>query len=51
MSLRKAIQDLINHNEQHQEDEVIEKSLICREYYLLSDFEADNLFISFWNTY
>ncbi len=51
MSLRKVIQDLINHNEQYQEDKVTEKLLSCRECYPLSDFKADIPFISFWNTY
>ncbi len=51
MSLRKAIQDLINNSEQHQEGEVTEKLLNCRECYLLLNFEADDLFVSFWNTY
>src|SRR6266508_1042382 len=51
MSLRKAIQDLINHNEQHQEGLVIERLPSCRECYLLPDFEADDPFVKFWNTY
>src|SRR6266540_6517915 len=51
MSLKKAIQDLINHSEQHQKGPVSEKLLSCRECYLLPDFEADDLFVSFWNTY
>ncbi len=51
MSLRKAIQDLINYNEQHQEGELTEKLLSCRECYLLLDFAADDLFVSFWNIY
>src|SRR6266498_6112391 len=51
MSLKKAIQDLIKHSEQHQEEPVPEKLLSCRECYPLPDFEADDLFVSFWNTY
>ena len=51
MSLKKVIQDLINHSEQHQEGEVTEKLLSCWECYPLPDFEADDLFVSFWNTY
>ena len=51
MLLKKAIQDLINHSEQHQKGPVSEKLLSCRECYLLPDFEADDLFVSFWNTY
>src|SRR6266542_6446531 len=51
MSLKKAIQDLINHSEQHQEGPITEKLLSCRECYPLSDFEADDPFVKFWNTY
>ncbi len=51
MSLKKTIQDLINHSEQHQEGPVSEKLPSCRECYPLPDFEADDSFISFWNTY
>src|SRR6266498_2781649 len=51
MSLKKAIQDLINHSEQHQEGLVSEKLLSCRECYPLSDFETDDPFVKFWNTY
>ncbi len=51
MSLKKAIQDLINHSKQHQEKEVTEKLSSYRECYPLSDFKIDNPFISFWNTY
>jgi len=51
MLLKKVIQDLINYSEQYQEGEVIEKLLSCRECYPLPDFEADDLFVNFWNTY
>ncbi len=51
MSLKKVIQDLINHSEQHQEGPVSEKLLSCRECYPLSDFKSDNPFVEFWNTY
>ena len=51
MSLRKAIQDLINHSEQHQEELASEKLLSYRECYPLPDFKADDPFVSFWNTY
>ncbi len=51
MSLKKAIQDLINHSEQHQEGPVLEKLPSCRECYLLPDFEATDPFVKFWNTY
>ncbi len=47
MSLKKVIQDLINHNEQHQKGPVLEKLLSCRECYPLPDFEADDLFVNF----
>ena len=47
MSLKKAIQDLINYNEQYQEGEIVEKLPSCRECYSLPDFEANNPFISF----
>src|SRR6266498_3036128 len=51
MSLKKAIQDLINHSEQYQERPVSERLSSCRECYPLSDFEADDPFVKFWNTY
>src|SRR6266511_2019741 len=51
MSLKKAIQDLINHSEQHQEGPVLEKLLNCRECYPLPDFEANDPFVKFWQTY
>ncbi len=51
MSLKKAIQDLINYSEQHQEGPVLEKLLSCRECYLLLDFKPSDPFIKFWNTY
>jgi len=51
MSLKKAIQNLINYSEQHQERQVTEKLPNCRECYLLLDCEANNPFVSFWNTY
>src|SRR6266540_2121454 len=51
MSLKKAIQDLINHSEQHQERPVSEKLLSCRKCYPLPDFKAGDPFVSFWNTY
>jgi len=51
MSLKKAIQDLVNHSEQHQEGPVLEKIPSCRECYPLPDFEKDDLFVKFWNTY
>src|SRR6266498_1698337 len=51
MSLKKAIQDLINHNKQHQEELVLEKLPSCRECYPLPDFEKDNPFVKFWQTY
>src|SRR6266540_7014143 len=51
MSLKKAIQDLINHSEQHQEGSVLEKLPSCRECYPLQDCEATDLFVKFWNTY
>src|SRR6266540_351509 len=51
MSLKKAIQDLINHSERHQEGPVIEKLLSCREYYPLPDCETTDPFVKFWNTY
>ncbi len=47
MLLRKAIQDLIHHNKQHQKDEVTKKLPSCRECYPLLDFEVDDLFVSF----
>src|SRR6266542_569593 len=51
MSLKKAIQDLINHNEQHQEGPVLEKLPSCRECYPLLDCETYDPFVKFWNTY
>ncbi len=51
MSLKKAIQDLINHSEQHQEGPVLEKLPSCREYYPLPDCESTDPFVKFWNTY
>src|SRR6266498_6011814 len=51
MSLKKAIQDLINHSEQHQEGPVLEKLPSCRECYPLPDFEATDPFVKFWQTY
>ena len=51
MSLKKAIQDLINHSEQHQEGPVIEKLPSCRECYPLQDCEVTDPFVKFWNTY
>ncbi len=47
MSLRKAIQDLIHYSKQHQEGEVTERLPSYRECYPLSDFEADDPFVSF----
>ncbi len=51
MSLKKAIQDLISHSEQHQEGLIIEKLLNCRECYPLPDCATNDLFVKFWNTY
>src|SRR6266498_2573728 len=51
MSLKKAIQDLINHSEQHQEGPVSEKLPSCRECYPLPDCETTDSFVKFWNTY
>src|SRR6266540_1437810 len=51
MSLKKAIQDLINHSEQHQEGLVLEKLPSCRECYPLPDCETTDPFVKFWNTY
>src|SRR6266540_663382 len=51
MSLKKAIQDLVNHSEQHQEGEVLEKLPSCRECYPLPDCESTDPFVKFWNTY
>src|SRR6266496_6179751 len=51
MSLKKAIQDLIEHSEQHQEGQILEKLPSCRECYPLPDFEAIDSFVKFWNTY
>jgi len=51
MSLKKAIQDLINHSEQHEEGPVSEKLPSCRQCYPLPDCEKDDLFVKFWNTY
>ena len=51
MSLKKAIQDLINHSEQHQEGLIPKKLPSCRECYPLPDCETDDLFVKFWHTY
>ncbi len=51
MSLKKAIQDLINHSERHQEGPVLEKLPSCRECYPLPDCESTDPFVKFWNTY
>ena len=51
MSLKKAIQDLIDHSELHQKGLVLEKLPSCRKCYPLPDFKADDLFVKFWNTY
>ncbi len=51
MSLKKAIQDLINHSKQYQERLVSERLLSCRECYPLPDFKKDDPFVKFWNTY
>jgi len=51
MSLKKAIQDLINHSEQHEEGPVSEKLPSCRQCYSLPDFKVDDLFVKFWNIY
>src|SRR6266498_325310 len=51
MLLKKAIQDLINHSEQHQEGPVSEKLPSCRECYLLPEFESTDPFVKFWQTY
>src|SRR6266540_704840 len=51
MSLKKAIQDLINHSEQHQEEQVLEKLPSCRECYPLPDCELTDPFVKFWDTY
>src|SRR6266498_2281702 len=51
MSLKKAIQDLIDHSEQHQEELVLEKLPSCRECYPLPDFEVTDPFVRFWQTY
>jgi len=51
MSLKKAIQDLINHSEQHQEGSVSEKLPSCRECYPLPEFESTDPFVKFWQTY
>src|SRR6266498_3153501 len=51
MSLKKAIQDLINHSEQHQKGPVLEKLPSCRECYLLPDCELTDPFVKFWQTY
>src|SRR6266511_6419645 len=51
MSLKKAIQDLIDHSEQHQEGSISEKLLSCRECYPLLEFEATDPFVKFWQTY
>src|SRR6266498_5052996 len=51
MSLKKAIQNLINHSEQHQEGPVLEKLPSCRECYPLEDLESTDPFVKFWQTY
>src|SRR6266498_2568462 len=51
MSLKKAIQDLITHSEQHQEGPVAEKLRSCRECYPLSDYDKNDSFVKFWQTY
>src|SRR6266540_5040681 len=51
MSLKKAIQDLINHSEQHQEEPVAEKLPSCRECYPLPDCDTNDPFVKFWQTY
>src|SRR6266540_1055765 len=51
MLLKKAIQDLTNHSEQHQEGPVLEKLPSCRECYPLSDCESTDPFVKFWQTY
>src|SRR6266498_519471 len=51
MSLKKTIQDLIEHSEQHQEGPVAEKLPSCRKCYPLPDFEATDPFVRFWQTY
>ncbi len=51
MSLKKAIQDLINHSEQHQEGPVLKKLPSYRECYLLPDCEATDPFVKFWDIY
>ena len=51
MSLKKAIQDLINHSEQHQEGPVLEKLPSCRECYPLPDCDTTDPFVKFWHTY
>src|SRR6266498_1403831 len=51
MSLKKAIQDLIDHSEQHQEELVLEKLPSCRKCYPLPDFEVTDPFVKFWQTY
>src|SRR6266545_4168142 len=51
MSLKKAIQDLITHSEQHQEELILEKLPNCRECYPLPDCETTDPFVKFWNTY
>src|SRR6266511_2881332 len=51
MSLKKAIQDLIKHNKQHQEGPVSERLPSCKEYYPLPNFELTDPFVKFWQTY
>src|SRR6266498_5569637 len=51
MSLKKAIQDLINHSELHQEGLVLEKLPSCRQCYPLPDCESTDPFVKFWQTY
>src|SRR6266542_3744573 len=51
MSLKKAIQDLMNHSERHQEGPVLEKLPSCRECHLLPDCKSTDSFVKFWQTY
>src|SRR6266508_890216 len=51
MLLKKAIQDLIEHSEQHQEGPVLEKLPSCRQCYPLPEFESTDPFVKFWQTY
>src|SRR6266545_6002490 len=51
MSLKKAIQDLANHSEQHQEGLITDKLPSCRECYPLPDCDTNDPFVKFWQTY